>query len=64
MCASYTFLFSEHHGSDPRVIHEMWDNNIHLLKFSKQLKIGETYRYSIAGPSTTNKQRRIGKVEK
>lgn len=54
MCASNTFLFTEHHGSEPRVIHEMWDNNMHLLKFSKQLKVGETYRYSIAGSSITS----------
>jgi protein-glucosylgalactosylhydroxylysine glucosidase len=54
MCASNTFLFSEKHGSEPRVIHEMWDNNMHLLKFSKQLKVGETYRYSIVGSSITS----------
>ncbi|WP_199271023.1 hypothetical protein, partial [Escherichia coli] len=29
MCASNTFLFSEKHGGEPRVIHEMWDNNMH-----------------------------------
>lgn len=54
MCASNTFLFTEHHGSEPRVIHEMWDNNMHLVKFSKQLKAGETYRYSITGSSITS----------
>lgn len=54
MCASNTFLFSEHHGSEPRVIHEMWDNNMHLVKFTKQIKAGETYRYSIAGSSITS----------
>lgn len=54
MCASNTFLFGEKHGSEPRVIHEMWDNNMHLLKFTKQLKAGETYRYSIAGSSITS----------
>lgn len=54
MCASNTFLFSEHHGSEPRVIHEMWDNNMHLVKFSKPLKAGESYRYSIAGSSITS----------
>ncbi|HEY8920592.1 MAG TPA: glycoside hydrolase family 65 protein, partial [Chitinophaga sp.] len=32
MCASNTFLFSEPHGQEPRVIHEMWDNNMHLMK--------------------------------
>jgi trehalose/maltose hydrolase-like predicted phosphorylase len=35
MCASNTFLFSEPHGQEPRVIHEMWDNNMHLMKFAK-----------------------------
>ena len=54
MCASNTFLFSETHGNEPRVIHEMWDNNMHLMKFSKKIKAGETYRYSIAGSSITS----------
>lgn len=54
MCASNTFLFSEHHGSEPRVIHEMWDNNMHLMKFNKNLKAGTTYRFSIAGSSITS----------
>ncbi len=56
MCASNTFLFSEPHGQEPRVIHEMWDNNMHLMKFSRKLKAGETYRYSIAGSSITSAQ--------
>ena len=42
MCASNTFLFSEKHGEEPRVIHEMWDNNMHLMKFNKTLKAGNT----------------------
>jgi len=54
MCASNTFLFSESHGQEPRVIHEMWDNNMHLMKFSKTIKAGETYRFSIAGSSITS----------
>ncbi len=54
MCASNTFLFSEVHGSEPKVIHEMWDNNMHLMKFTKKIKAGETYRYSIAGSSITS----------
>ena len=54
MCASNTFLFSEKHGEEPRVIHEMWDNNMHLMKFGKQLRAGETYRFSIAGSSITS----------
>ncbi len=54
MCASNTFLFPETHGHEPRVIHEMWDNNMHLMKFSKKLKAGETYRFSIAGSSISS----------
>jgi len=54
MCASNTFLFSEAHGQEPRVIHEMWDNNMHLMKFNKTIKAGETYRFSVAGSSITS----------
>ncbi len=54
MCASNTFLFGEEHGREPRVIHEMWDNNMHLMKFSKSIKAGETYRFSVAGSSITS----------
>ena len=54
MCASNSFIFSEAHGHEPRVIHEMWDNNMHLMKFSKTLKAGETYRFSITGSSITS----------
>ncbi|HZH37890.1 MAG TPA: glycoside hydrolase family 65 protein [Flavisolibacter sp.] len=54
MCASNSFLFSEHHGEEPRVIHEMWDNNMHLMKFGKKLKAGQTYRFSVAGSSITS----------
>ena len=56
MCASNTFLFSEPHGQEPRVIHEMWDNNMHLMKFSRKIKAGESYHYSIAGSSITSAQ--------
>ena len=54
MCASTTFLFPEKHGNEPRVIHEMWDNNMHLIKFSQKIRAGETYRFSIAGASITS----------
>src|SRR6476469_6203027 len=56
MCASNTFLFNEPHGSEPRVIHEMWDNNMHLMKFSKTIKAGETYHFSITRSSITSAQ--------
>lgn len=54
LCASTTFLFNEVHGSEPRVIHEMWDNNMHLMKFSKTVKAGQSYQFAIAGSSITS----------
>jgi protein-glucosylgalactosylhydroxylysine glucosidase len=54
MCASNTFIFNEPHGQEPRLIHEMWDNNMHLLKFSRKIKAGETYRFAIVGSSITS----------
>lgn len=54
LCASTSFLFAEPHGAEPRVIHEMWDSNMHLMKFSKALKAGQTYAYAVAGSSITS----------
>jgi trehalose/maltose hydrolase-like predicted phosphorylase len=54
LCASASFLFEEPHGQEPRIIHEMWDNNMHLMKFGKVLKAGQSYAYSVAGSSITS----------
>jgi trehalose/maltose hydrolase-like predicted phosphorylase len=54
LCASNTFLFNEPHGQEPRVIHEMWDNNMHLMKFSRTISAGASWRFSIAGSSITS----------
>jgi len=54
MCASNSFLFSEPRGQEPRVIHEMWDNNMHLMKFSRTISAGETYHFAIVGSSITS----------
>jgi trehalose/maltose hydrolase-like predicted phosphorylase len=54
MCASNAFIFSEAHGNEPAIIHEMWDNNMHLMKFNHKIKAGDTYRYSIVGTSITS----------
>jgi len=54
MAASNSFVFDEPHGSEPRVIHEMWDNNMHLLKFKKKLTAGQTYHFSIVGSTLTS----------
>ena len=54
--SSTTFLFDEHHGSEPQLIHEMWDNNMHLSKFKKNIKAGTSYHFAIAGASITTAQ--------
>ena len=54
MCASTSFLFTEAHGSEPRVVHEMWDNNMHLMRFNKKMKAGEKYSFSIVGSAITS----------
>ncbi|QDW24840.1 glycoside hydrolase family 65 protein [Pedobacter sp. KBS0701] len=56
LCASNSFLFTELHGSEPKIIHEMWDNNSHLMKFSKTLKAGESYTYSVIGSTISSAQ--------
>jgi trehalose/maltose hydrolase-like predicted phosphorylase len=54
LCASTSFLFNETHEMEPKVIHEMWDNNMHLMKFNKSVKAGQNYSFSIAGTSITS----------
>jgi len=56
IASATTFLFDELHGSEPELIHEMWDNNMHLAKFYKNLKAGESYHFAIAGASITTAQ--------
>lgn len=54
LCASTSFIFPETLINEPKVIHEMWDNNMHLMKFSKEISSGVTYVYSIVGSSITS----------
>jgi len=54
LCASTSFLFNEIHGQEPRVIHEMWDSNMHLMKFSKTIKAGQSYSFCIVGTSISS----------
>ena len=56
IASATTFLFDEPHGSEPELIHEMWDNNMHLAKFYKKLKAGTSYHFAIAGASITTAQ--------
>jgi trehalose/maltose hydrolase-like predicted phosphorylase len=47
IAASNSFIFDEPHGSEPDIVHEDWDYNMHLMKFKKKLKKGETYRFAV-----------------
>jgi protein-glucosylgalactosylhydroxylysine glucosidase len=53
VAASNSFIFSEPHGQEPDLIHEDWDYNMHLAKFVKFLKAGETYSFSIVSSATS-----------
>lgn len=49
LATSTSFIFPEKHGAEPDIIHEDWDYNMHLMKFKRQLKAGETYRFALVG---------------
>ncbi|MDW3197305.1 MAG: glycoside hydrolase family 65 protein [Cytophagales bacterium] len=49
LAASTSFIFPEKHGEEPKIIHEDWDFNMHLMKFRRKLKAGETYRFALVG---------------
>lgn len=53
VAASNSFIFSEPHGKEPQLIHEDWDYNMHLAKFYKSLKAGETYTFSIVSSAVS-----------
>ena len=54
LCASNAFMFNESDGETPHLMHEMLDNNLHSMRFSKALAAGQTYEFSIVGSSTTS----------
>lgn len=49
IAASNSILFDEERGKEPSLIHEEWDYGLHKLKFTKKLKAGESYHFSIVG---------------
>lgn len=53
VAVSNSFIFSEPHGQEPTLIHEDWDYNMHLAKFTKALKAGETYTFSVVSSATS-----------
>ena len=54
IAASTSFIFKEEHGSEPDLIHEDWDYNMHLAKFKKKLKKGEVYEFSIVASAVSD----------
>jgi trehalose/maltose hydrolase-like predicted phosphorylase len=53
LAVSNSIIFSEPHGQEPDLIHEDWDYNMHLVKFNKQMKAGETYSFSVVASATS-----------
>ena len=53
VAVSNSFIFSEGHGNEPDIIHEDWDYNMHLAKFTKNLKAGEAYTFSVVSSATS-----------
>ncbi|GAB3702872.1 hypothetical protein GCM10027592_32710 [Spirosoma flavus] len=49
VAASNSFIFEEPHGQEPMLIHEDWDHNLHLAKFSKTLQKGGKYSFAVVG---------------
>ena len=56
VAASTAFIFEEAHGRQPDIIHEDWDYNMHLAKFYKTLKAGETYRFCVVASTVASSQ--------
>jgi hypothetical protein len=54
VAASVSFIFPEEHGEEPDLIHEDWDYNRHLTKFSYDLKAGQTYEFAVVGSSVAS----------
>jgi protein-glucosylgalactosylhydroxylysine glucosidase len=53
VAASNSIIFSEKHGEEPTLIHEDWDYNMHLMKFTKTLKAGESYSFTVVASATS-----------
>ncbi|HEX5169497.1 MAG TPA: glycoside hydrolase family 65 protein, partial [Cyclobacteriaceae bacterium] len=53
VAVSNSFVLPERHGEEPDLIHEDWNYNMHLMKFTRSLKGGETYRFAVIGSATS-----------
>lgn len=56
VAVSNSFIFPESHGNEPDLVHEDWDYNMHLAKFRKALKAGETYTFAMVSSATSTAQ--------
>ena len=54
LCTSNAFIFNDSAKSQPRLMHEMLDANMHSMRFSKEMTAGQTYAFSIVGSSITS----------
>ncbi len=56
VAASNSFIFEEGHGHEPSLIHEDWDYNMHLTKFHKKLKAGQSYSFTVVASTCSSEQ--------
>ncbi len=54
LASSTSFLFGEGFIETPKLIHEMWDNNMHLVRFTKLLQKDSVYHVGIVGSSVSS----------
>lgn len=54
LCATTSFAFLEQRGEEPNVIHEMPDNNLHQMKFSKKIESGKNYEFGLVGTTLSS----------
>jgi protein-glucosylgalactosylhydroxylysine glucosidase len=53
LAVSNSIIFEEPHGKEPKLIHEDWDYNMHLMKFTRVLTADQRYRFSVVASATS-----------
>lgn len=56
LAASTSFIYAEGFSEPSNLIHEMWDNNMHLARISKTLKKDSVYHVGIVGSAVSSAQ--------
>lgn len=54
VAASASIILPEPHGLRPEIIHEDWDYNMHLAKFTKLLNAGTTYTFAVVATAVSS----------